>query len=453
LVVIKNLKHVTQTQIVRKIQSLIDTNNGDVGRLYHILECLKQHKSLYRSDQLYLENKINGPFMIVDDEKPMENPILSRIQSLINSGSGDPGRLQYIYDKISLNKPLFNSDQVYLEYKLKSNADDIKNDPIDFTDSFEDNFSIESDSNNKLVLENTQYTTKLRGMMPKEWNPPENKSNALPGLYEKIKTEEEILEDNKKMYNEIEIQRSKLAQIILNRKEYEKQVLLEKSLLDAQIKEESLNIQKQTQLSEQIRLQKDEIEKVKMERSKLMKEISIEKDHISKELEEQKNQLSQIYLDQKKIEKQVKQEQLSLAKMIDEQKTKLLKQSQITLDIKDKQIDLEKAKKEYEEILSQVSDEKNKLLESKKMKKLIQSQERNLARAIKSRLKIDDMVSKEKEKILIKTKEEQEKLQLQSMLAKQVLDEKNTLDEIKQKRKEIEIEIQKLKKQQQELEN
>jgi hypothetical protein len=453
LVVIKNLKHVTQTQIVRKIQSLIDTNNGDVGRLYHILECLKQHKSLYRSDQLYLENKINGPFMIVDDEKPMENPILSRIQSLINSGSGDPGRLQYIYDKISLNKPLFNSDQVYLEYKLKSNADDIKNDPIDFTDSFEDNFSIESDSNNKLVLENTQYTTKLRGMMPKEWNPPENKSNALPGLYEKIKTEEEILEDNKKMYNEIEIQRSKLAQIILNRKEYEKQVLLEKSLLDAQIKEESLNIQKQTQLSEQIRLQKDEIEKVKMERSKLMKEISIEKDHVSKELEEQKNQLSQIYLDQKKIEKQVKQEQLSLAKMIDEQKTKLLKQSQITLDIKDKQIDLEKAKKEYEEILSQVSDEKNKLLESKKMKKLIQSQERNLARAIKSRLKIDDMVSKEKEKILIKTKEEQEKLQLQSMLAKQVLDEKNTLDEIKQKRKEIEIEIQKLKKQQQELEN
>ncbi len=453
MVTVKNPKHVTQTQIIRKIQNLIDNNNGDAGRLYHILECLKQDKSLYHSDQTYLENKLNGSFMIVNEEKPIENPVLSKIQSLINSGSGDPGRLQYIYDKISLNKPLFNSDKVYLESKLKSNADDIKNDQIDSKESFEDDSFMESDSDNKLVLETIQHTAKLRGMMPKGWNPPENNSNELPGLYEKIKTEEEILEDNKKMRNELEIQRSKLAQIILNRKEYEKQVLLEKSLLDAQIKEESINIQKQTQLSEQIRLQKDEIEKVKMERSELMKEISIEKDHVSKELKEQKNQLSQIYLDQQKIEKQLKQEQLSLAKMIDEQKAKLLKQSQITLDIKDKQIDLEKAKKEYEKILSQVSDEKNKLLESKKMKKLIQSQERDLARAIKSRLKIDDMVSKEKEKILIKTKEEQEKLQLQSMLAKQVIDEKNTLDEIKQKRKEIEIEIQKLRKQQQELEN
>ncbi|GKS67434.1 hypothetical protein YTPLAS73_09810 [Nitrosarchaeum sp.] len=453
MVTVNTPKQFTRTQIIRKIQNLIDTDGGDVGRLSYILECIAQHKSLYRSDQLYLENKVNVPFMIVDEEKPIEHPILSRIQSLISSGSGDPGRLQYIYDKISHNKPLFNSDQAYLESKLKSSADNIKNDLINFKESSEDNPFIKSDSNNKIVLENTPHTTKLRGVMPKGWNPPENKSNELSGLYEKMKTEEEMLEDNKKMHNELEIQRSKLAQIILNRKEYEKQVLLEKSLLDAQIKEESINIQKQTQISEQIRLQKDEIEKVKMERNELMKEISIEKDQVSKELEEQKNQLSQIYLEQKKIEKQVKQEQLSLAKMIEEQKAKLLKQSQITLDIKDKQIDLEKAKQEYHEILSQVSDEKNKLLESKKMKKLIQSQERDLARAIKARLKIDDIVSKEKEKILIKTKEEQEKLQLQSMLAKQILDEKNTLDEIKQKRKEIEIEIQKLKKQQQELEN
>ncbi|PIN97937.1 MAG: chromosome segregation protein SMC, partial [Nitrosopumilus sp. CG10_big_fil_rev_8_21_14_0_10_33_7] len=47
----------------------------------------------------------------------------------------------------------------------------------------------------------------------------------------------------------------------------EKQVLLEKTLLESQIKEEHLNIQTQTKLSEQILSQKAELEQVKSERN------------------------------------------------------------------------------------------------------------------------------------------------------------------------------------------
>ena len=82
---------------------------------------------------------------------------------------------------------------------------------------------------------------------------------------------------------------------------------------------------------------------------------------------------------------------------------------------------------------------------------MIQSQEKDLEKTKKERLRIEDIISKEKETISIKTKEEHEKLKIQSTLAKQIIDEKIALEEIKQKRKKIQNEIksekQKLKEQ------
>jgi len=461
LEIVETRKQLTQTQIIDKIQYLIDTNNGDIGRLYHILEFLKQNKSLYQSDQKYLENKLCASFIIVNDEKPEENQILSKVQTLINLGNGDPGRLQHIYDTISKNKSLYHSDQVYLEQQLESNNTSTKNIEVDFEQTFENSSKKESEHKNKINIskeifhQSAQITPKLRGLMPKDWNPPENNLHELTGVYEKIKTEEELLSENKKMYDEINVQRSKLSQIILNRKEYEKQVSFEKSLLDSQIKEEHLNIQAQTKLSEQILLQKNELEKVKSERVELMKKIANEKDNVSKELEFQKKQLLQTRSEQEEIEKQIKDEQAILSKMLEEQKTNLYKQSEISQDIKEKQIDLEKTKREYEEIASQVNSEKTKLSESEKLKKLIKSQESNLIKAKKERLKIDNVIVKEKENIAKKAKEEQEKLKTQVVLAKQLTDEKKALEEIKQKREKIEMQIksekQKLKNEQQKI--
>lgn len=47
----------TLNQTISKVQTLIDSGNGDVGRLCHIMEFLKSNKPLYRSDQAYLEKK------------------------------------------------------------------------------------------------------------------------------------------------------------------------------------------------------------------------------------------------------------------------------------------------------------------------------------------------------------------------------------------------------------
>ncbi|HXW03456.1 MAG TPA: chromosome segregation protein SMC, partial [Nitrosarchaeum sp.] len=80
-----NVQQFTNPQIIEKIQYFIDTNKGDVGRLYHILEHFKQNKPLYQSDKNYLESKLNVSFEIIDEKKPNDNPVLLKIQSLINA--------------------------------------------------------------------------------------------------------------------------------------------------------------------------------------------------------------------------------------------------------------------------------------------------------------------------------------------------------------------------------
>ena len=112
------LEQLSLSQTISKVDTLIDSGNGNAGRLYHILEFLKNNRPLYHSDKIYLENKLQSSFS-VEEESVEENKLLPRIKELIDSGNGDPGRLQYIYDALSNNKLLYQSDADYLESKLR----------------------------------------------------------------------------------------------------------------------------------------------------------------------------------------------------------------------------------------------------------------------------------------------------------------------------------------------
>ena len=118
-----DMSQLTLSQTIENVQSLIDSGNGDPGRLYHILECLKNNKPLYHSDQNYLEKKLESSFSLEDKPEPATgSDVLPRIQELMNTGIGDPGRLQHIYDMISNNKTLYHSDVSYLESKLNESV-------------------------------------------------------------------------------------------------------------------------------------------------------------------------------------------------------------------------------------------------------------------------------------------------------------------------------------------
>lgn len=436
----------TLSQTIEKVEQMIDTAKGDPGRLYHILESLKNNKTLYHSDQVYLESKLNSEFSIHDEPNSLPKDLLDKISFMIDSGLGDAGRLQHIHDMILNNKTLYHSDQKYLESKLEAFTGKVSYKSTQTLDSKTTSSTIptyEKEANytkNEINDVTTKLSDKLRGSMPKDWIPPSNTSDLI-GIYEKIKTEEQRLNEQKHIHDEINLQRSKLSQLILNRQEYEKQVKLEQSKLEIQIKEEREKISNQTHLSEEIHNQRKELEMIKLERDKVLRKISDEKTRISKELEKQKHQLVQAQLEQDEIEKQIQREKSILAKMTLEQKDRLLRQAQFAHEIKQKQFDLEKSKQEYEEIVSQVNQEKEKLIEAEKLEKSIKSQEQDLINAKEERLKLITLISKEKEAISKKTLEEKQKLMSQSLFADQLKKEEKIYEKLKQKREKLEEKI------------
>ena len=458
------MNQLTLSDTIQRVEQMIDSGNGDPGRLYHILESLRNNKTLYHSDQVYLEHKLNAEFSLKEEKRYIPDDLLEKIKFIIDSGNGDPGRLQHIYDMISQNKTLYHSDQKYLELKLEDlqnnhyvtqNNFELKEIPQPYVQKVE---TIPEEKITPVITEEkipeppTGLSDKLRGSMPKDWVPP-NDSSTLTGIYEKIKTEEQKLDDQKRIYDEISIQRSKLSQLILNRQEYEKQVKLEQSRLESQIKEEREKIAKQTHFSEELLNQKKELDKVKSERDKIIIKISEEKTKIAKELETQKKQLVQAQLEQEAIEKQVQKEQTLLAEMTRDQKSRLLKQAEIAHEIKQKQEDLEKARSVYDEIVSQVNQEKEKLSDAQKLKDSIKAQERDLQSSKEEREKLLAVISKEKEEITRKMLEEKEKLNSERLLAKQLKKEEKLYEKLKAKREKLDEQIKtknkKLKEKQQ----
>ena len=47
----------TLDEILEKVQTLMDSGQGDLGRLRYIIMALRQGKNLYSSDKKYLEKK------------------------------------------------------------------------------------------------------------------------------------------------------------------------------------------------------------------------------------------------------------------------------------------------------------------------------------------------------------------------------------------------------------
>ena len=108
------------------VEKLITSGKGDPGRLQHILTVMREGRQLYHSDQKYLDEKFSQEIGLQEKLK-VEESILVKIQKLISSGAGDTGRLQFILEFLKQGKTLYKTDQQYLESKLgqKINYDSI----------------------------------------------------------------------------------------------------------------------------------------------------------------------------------------------------------------------------------------------------------------------------------------------------------------------------------------
>lgn len=149
---------ITLDEILGKIQELMDSGEGDLGRLRFILMTLRRGNPLYKSDQKYLGKKLNTTFVLVEkhqEESKPEFELISSIRELIKLGIGDSGRLQFINETLQKGKPLYKSDKKYLNEKLNSTIS-----PSTITSNIQDTPIIERESIIELKFDLVELTEK-----------------------------------------------------------------------------------------------------------------------------------------------------------------------------------------------------------------------------------------------------------------------------------------------------
>ena len=111
-----------------------------------------------------------------------------------------PGRLQYIYDALANNKTLYRSDSVYLESKLNSiNVDDSVNPTLPkFTKTPPEKLEPPTISESEEIAVKPTVPQKEKGSMPKGWSP-ENKSDELEKIEKNISDEKQKINAKKKL--------------------------------------------------------------------------------------------------------------------------------------------------------------------------------------------------------------------------------------------------------------
>ena len=178
------MEQMTITSTLDKIQELIDSNSGDTGRLNHIIDFINNEKPLYKTDKIYLEKKLNSKVVIPAKKIiPKEENTVNKIKKLMELGEGDPGRLEHITIMLKNEKTLYQSDKQYLE----------------------NNFGIAVIEKKKSEKKNTETEIiikseeKIKGVMPKNWKP-ESENIELEKILKK--EEENKNTQNKKSGNE-----------------------------------------------------------------------------------------------------------------------------------------------------------------------------------------------------------------------------------------------------------
>ena len=91
----QELPKISTPDAILRIKKLIENKQGDPGRLQYISERLQHGKSLFRSDEIYLNQKIEASVIPVQIKKPSEvDEKINSVKRLIALNFGDPGRLR-----------------------------------------------------------------------------------------------------------------------------------------------------------------------------------------------------------------------------------------------------------------------------------------------------------------------------------------------------------------------
>lgn len=322
---------------ILRIKKLIQNNQGDPGRLQYISERLQNGKQLFHSDQIYLTNKISAEVLPIEIKKPTKtDERIKEVKRLITLKFGDHGRLQYILHTLQKNKPLYHTDENYLEEKIKqfheyAEGKRLKKSiraKLEKTETFEEIPEYEEIEKPKMhtaqdIPERLQEIEEA--VLSQE---PKKTSDLFDLIDDTSETNLEIQKEREKISKlklheeQIKTQHDELSQLIAYRLEYEQKINQEKEILEKEIKIEQEKVKEKDELVAQLIKNQSKLLQSKTEREVLLEQIKIDKEKSDSELAKMVQELNELKEEYQELQKSIKAKKQDLEDKIKDQKEK-----------------------------------------------------------------------------------------------------------------------------------
>jgi len=337
--------HISTPDAILRIKKLIEKKLGDPGRLQYISETLQKGRDLYRSDQIYLDNKISAtviPFQIKKPTKADEK--IKGVKRLLALNFGDPGRLRYILHSLEKGNSLYNTDKMYFDSKIEQLHEFTEGKKLKqrITSSMPSRETSELDEevSPQPVFERTveeQAKEPYQPPIPEPTEEPldekETEIKPTSDLFDliedtshvdlEIKQEREKLSKIKHSHEQIKIQRDELSQLIVYRQEYEQKINREKEILEKEIQIEQQKVKEKDKLVEELIKNQTKLIQTKTEREVLVEQIKIDKEKSEVVLQEKQNELEELKKEYEELQKKIKLKKQILDDEVKKEKEKI----------------------------------------------------------------------------------------------------------------------------------
>jgi len=393
----------SQNEMQFQIQKLIDSQSGDIGRLRFILEILTKRNMIFNSDKKYLENKFDSKFILKQPEiSSKKEDVLKLIPKIMELGLGDPGRLEFIYQTLKKGKALYKSDQKYLNTKFQIMKNILKKRYQKVGPVSKTRVK----SYSKLVT--TEKLDKLSTPKSILYIKDSNLSQS------KSADSSELTEQKKRL--ELE---SIMPKYDINQQQKHREIELQK--INEQVKEEEEKLSQEKILTEKISRQETELMRIKLE----LKEVEGQGRIEAAKLEEQIRSLPEVRAEEVKFIEQIK-----------------LQASQLKEEIAERDKIAQQTKMVYSMLVEQIQGEKGKRAEEVKVAEQVKQEQEDLEKTSVERDKIAQTMIE-----IVKQKEQINGQQIKFEEEKK--SEKDKLTLVRERQKDIvrEIEHEKLTEQ------
>lgn len=316
---------ISPLEAIARIKKLIDSKNGDEGRLRYIAETLQRGKPLFRSDQNYLNRKIMAEVLVPKKVEPNQiNENIKNVKRLIALRLGDPERLQFILSMLEKKRTLYHTDEEYLQLKLKKLHEFYKKRKLiqpfrkEISQSneekyreFQEPFSISTRDISK-TKDHQFISEKLQKIENDIFLHSQDKDIEINDftsntLKINLEIDKERLEINRlKNIHELILEKNEeLSQLKTLNQKYEIRINHEKEILEKQIKNELEKLKIKDEAVEQLILIQTQIIQIKTEREGLQAKIKNEKEIFEVELKEKQKEIDQLKNEYSQIEKEM----------------------------------------------------------------------------------------------------------------------------------------------------